>query len=191
MRLICGTILLMMLSQPLSAGSEPPDSFDPNPQDVRVILAETENEGVAAALAICLNELSSSKDESAADKALNSACYCGLKYKDVKTETGFEALFFECLSFLNSEQSQDAGQSWQMNPTITPQVTMDDISAIQQHIAKCWQPPIGTIGDETLAVDIHVELDDSGYVLKAEIVDDGFAPDARVKASAIGHSGRW
>ncbi|MEC8128518.1 MAG: hypothetical protein VX082_09235 [Pseudomonadota bacterium] len=65
-------------------------------------------------------------------------------------------------------------------------VGLDDIARIQQHVSKCWQPPLGAAGNDTLIVDIFVSVNESGDVLKAAIEDKlRFNLDSYFKASAI------
>lgn len=65
-------------------------------------------------------------------------------------------------------------------------VGLDDIARIQQHVSKCWQPPLGAAGNDTLIVDIIVSVNESGDVLKAVIGDKlRFNLDSYFKASAI------
>ena len=65
-------------------------------------------------------------------------------------------------------------------------VGLDDIARIQQHVSKCWQPPLGAAGNDTLIVDIFVSVNESGDVLKAVIEDKlRFNLDSYFKASAI------
>ena len=65
-------------------------------------------------------------------------------------------------------------------------VGIDDIARIQQHVSKCWQPPLGAAGNDTLIVDIFVSVNRDGEVLKADIEDRlRFNLDPYFKASAI------
>ena len=65
-------------------------------------------------------------------------------------------------------------------------VGIDDIARIQQHVSKCWQPPLGAAGNDTLIVDIFVSVNRDGEVLKADIEDRlRFNLDSYFKASAI------
>ena len=65
-------------------------------------------------------------------------------------------------------------------------VGLDDIARIQQHVSKCWQPPLGAAGNDTLKVDIIVSLDRNGKVVKAVIEDKlRFNLDSYFKVSAI------
>ena len=69
--------------------------------------------------------------------------------------------------------------------SISP-VGIDDVARIQQHVSKCWQPPLGAAGNDTLIVDIFVSVNRDGEVLKADIVDKlRFNLDSYFKASAI------
>ena len=65
-------------------------------------------------------------------------------------------------------------------------VGIDDVARIQQHVSKCWQPPLGAAGNDTLIVDIFVSVNRDGAVLKADIEDKlRFNLDSYFKASAI------
>ena len=65
-------------------------------------------------------------------------------------------------------------------------VGIDDIARIQQHVSKCWRPPLGAAGNDTLKVDIFVSVDERGNVKRAEIEDKlRFNLDSYFKASAI------
>ncbi|MEC7486484.1 MAG: hypothetical protein VX570_07430, partial [Pseudomonadota bacterium] len=65
-------------------------------------------------------------------------------------------------------------------------VGIDDIARIQQHVSKCWQPPLGAAGNDTLKVDIFVAVNELGEVRRAEIEDKlRFNLDSYFKASAI------
>ena len=69
--------------------------------------------------------------------------------------------------------------------SISP-VGIDDVARIQQHVSKCWQPPLGAAGNDTLIVDIFVSVNRDGEVLQADIVDKlRFNLDSYFKASAI------
>ncbi len=65
-------------------------------------------------------------------------------------------------------------------------VGIDDVARIQQHVSKCWQPPLGAAGNDTLIVDIFVSVNRDGEVLKADIENKlRFNLDSYFKASAI------
>ena len=65
-------------------------------------------------------------------------------------------------------------------------IGIDDIALIQQHVSKCWHPPLGAAGNDTLKVDIFVSVDERGNVKRAEIEDKlRFNLDSYFKASAI------
>ena len=50
---------------------------------------------------------------------------------------------------------------------------ISEINVLQLHLEKYWLPPIGAAGAENLIVDIFMELNKEGYVLKAEWVNKG------------------
>ena len=57
-------------------------------------------------------------------------------------------------------------------------ITRDDlqdwlIDILKKHISNFWTPPIGADGAENLIVDIFMEFNKEGYVLKAEWVNRG------------------
>ena len=67
-----------------------------------------------------------------------------------------------------------------------PPISIGDIRALQEHVAKCWQPPIGSVGQESLKVDMKVRTDQQGYILSTEFTDKTrFALDPVFKATAI------
>jgi len=53
-------------------------------------------------------------------------------------------------------------------PAVGP-LGLSDIDRLRAHLAKCWDPPIGAAGSDTLIVDIIVSLDRSGRVLSAQV----------------------
>ena len=65
-------------------------------------------------------------------------------------------------------------------------VGIEDIARIQKHVSKCWQPPLGAAGNDTLKVNIFVAVNNQGNVIKAEIEDKKrYNLDSYFKASAI------
>ena len=88
---------------------------------------------------------------------------------------------------VNKTLSAVAGNAVKAPPkkSIAP-VGIDDVARIQQHVSKCWQPPLGAAGNDTLIVDIFVSVNRDGEVLKADIEDKlRFNLDSYFKASAI------
>ena len=53
-------------------------------------------------------------------------------------------------------------------PVIGP-LGLSDIDRLRAHLSKCWDPPIGAAGVDTLIVDIIVSLDREGRVLSANV----------------------
>ena len=53
-------------------------------------------------------------------------------------------------------------------PVIGP-LGLSDIDRLRAHLSKCWDPPIGAAGSDTLIVDIIVSLDRDGRVLRATV----------------------
>ena len=53
-------------------------------------------------------------------------------------------------------------------PVIGP-LGLSDIDRLRAHLSKCWDPPIGAAGSDTLIVDIIVSLDRDGRVLSAKV----------------------
>lgn len=93
----------------------------------------------------------------------------------------------EAADTVNKTLSAVAGNAVKAPPkkSLAP-VGLDDIARIQQHVSKCWQPPLGAAGNDTLIVDIFVSVNESGDVLKAVIEDKlRFNLDSYFKASAI------
>ena len=53
-------------------------------------------------------------------------------------------------------------------------------------MSKCWQPPLGAAGNDTLKVDIFVVVNEQGEVNRVEIEDrERYNLDSYFKASAI------
>ena len=53
-------------------------------------------------------------------------------------------------------------------PVIGP-LGLSDIDRLRAHLSKCWDPPIGAAGSDTLIVDIIVSLDRGGRVVSARV----------------------
>ena len=53
-------------------------------------------------------------------------------------------------------------------PVIGP-LGLSDLDRLRAHLSKCWDPPIGAAGSDTLIVDIIVSLDRKGRVLSAKV----------------------
>ena len=135
-----------------------------------------------------LNKLAKDKKkrDDAASGVLQNLAKAQLAAKDAekarKTQQRKEAA-----DTVTKSLSAAAGNAVKAPPkkSIAP-VGLDDIARIQQHVSKCWQPPLGAAGDATLKVDIIVSVDESGKVRSATIVDSGlFKKDKVFKASAI------
>ncbi|NCF48865.1 MAG: hypothetical protein GWP36_05025 [Bacteroidetes bacterium] len=93
----------------------------------------------------------------------------------------------EAADTVNKTLSAVAGNAVKAPPkkSLSP-VGIDDIARIQQHVSRCWQPPLGAAGNDTLIVDIFVAVDKSGNVMQAEIENRlRFNVDSYFKASAI------
>ena len=52
-------------------------------------------------------------------------------------------------------------------------IGVSEIDMLKKHISNFWTPPIGAAGAENLIVDIFMEFNKEGYVLKAEWVNRG------------------
>ena len=52
-------------------------------------------------------------------------------------------------------------------------IGISEIDLLKKHIGNHWTPPIGAAGAENLIVDIFMEFNKEGYVLKAEWVNKG------------------
>ena len=62
---------------------------------------------------------------------------------------------------------------------------VSEIDILKKHISEYWSPPIGASGAENLIVDIFMEFNKEGYILKAEWVNKGFnANNSFYKAAA-------
>ena len=71
---------------------------------------------------------------------------------------------------LNNSLSAAAGDVMEApeKPVIGP-IGLSDIDRLRAHLSKCWDPPIGAAGSDTLIVDIIVSLDRDGRVLSAKV----------------------
>ena len=71
---------------------------------------------------------------------------------------------------LNNSLSAVAGDLLKApeKPVIGP-LGLSDIDRLRAHLSKCWDPPIGAAGSDTLIVDIIVSLDREGRVLSAKV----------------------
>lgn len=71
---------------------------------------------------------------------------------------------------LNNSLSAAAGDVLKApeKPVIGP-LGLSDIDRLRAHLSKCWDPPIGAAGSDTLIVDIIVSLDRDGRVLSAMV----------------------
>jgi len=71
---------------------------------------------------------------------------------------------------LNESVSAAAGDVLKApeKPVIGP-LGLSDIDRLRSHLSKCWDPPIGAAGSDTLIVDIIVSLDRDGRVLSAKV----------------------
>ena len=71
---------------------------------------------------------------------------------------------------LNNSLSAVAGDLLKVpeKPVIGP-LGLSDIDRLRAHLSKCWDPPIGAAGSDTLIVDIIVSLDRDGRVLSAKV----------------------
>ena len=71
---------------------------------------------------------------------------------------------------LNDSLSAAAGDVLKApeKPVIGP-LGLSDIDRLRAHLSKCWDPPIGAAGSDTLIVDIIVTLDRDGRVLSAKV----------------------
>ena len=62
---------------------------------------------------------------------------------------------------------------------------VSEIDILKKHISEYWSPPIGASGAENLIVDIFMEFNKKGFILKAEWVNKGFnANNSFYKAAA-------
>ena len=126
------------------------------------------------------------KREEAASGVLQNLAQAQIAAKDAekarKTQERKEAA-----DTVNRTLSAVAGNAVKAPPekSLSP-IGIDDIDRIHQHLRKCWQPPLGAAGNDTLIVDIIVSLDKSGMVLKADIKNESrFKSDSHFKAAAI------
>ena len=71
---------------------------------------------------------------------------------------------------LNDSLSAAAGDVLKApdKPAVGP-LGLTDIDRLRAHLSKCWDPPIGAAGSDTLIVDIIVSLDRDGRVRSAKV----------------------
>ncbi|MBT4880424.1 MAG: hypothetical protein HOI80_00185 [Alphaproteobacteria bacterium] len=50
-------------------------------------------------------------------------------------------------------------------------ISISEIDALKQQLMRCWTPPVGVKGAETIAVNIHLIMSPEAKVLDAQIVD--------------------
>lgn len=190
MRLILTTIILTMLAQPVWA-AELSDL-----KDVRSLIATTENEGVARALGYCLPDADRILEKADEEFLINPACSCALKHSGTRTAAGFKVLFDDCVgpNFDSSTENLAGVLQKLLKPSIgknaaietAPDLTLNFVKDLQSHVAKCWQPPIITVYDNSLAVDILVEVDKAGEVQRAEVRDkERYNSDPQFKAASL------
>ncbi len=72
--------------------------------------------------------------------------------------------------FEKIEQDQDSSAD---TPNLAPVLTISDIDALRQKIAKCWVVPAGAENARDMVVDIDMKIAKDGRVIKANIVDKG------------------
>ena len=206
MRLILTTIILTMLAQPAWAAE------DFTQDEIRQIIAKTENNSVAKALGEhCLfgvrNQAISEEIGSIVEKigesivekigeekvaeivaemnsAKSSICSCALKFKEVRTASGFDILFAECAAphqmllhdlFANAavniatKSIETNENEAELSETIVPDHALPEvIQSIQQQLVRCWQPPLTSTAAPPI-VDIIVKLDPEGNVIEASV----------------------
>ena len=112
-------------------------------------------------------------------------CKCAIHYADFVNQTAFSIQYERCLEGLaaadKGEEFIKSLDDWKKaiekvekssvdtsEPKMNAPLTLSDIDKIRNHVSKCWSPPIGTAGVNTLIVDIVVTLDRDGRVLTAE-----------------------
>ena len=175
MRALLITIILTLLAQPVWAA----DLSDL--KDVRSLIATTENEAVAKALGYCLPDADRILEKADEEFLINPACSCALKHSGTKTAAGFKVLFDDCVgpNFDGSTENLAVALHKLLKSSIgkeaaietAPDLTLSFVKNLQSHVAKCWQPPITAVYDNSLTVDILVEVDKSGDVQRAELRD--------------------
>jgi outer membrane biosynthesis protein TonB len=74
-------------------------------------------------------------------------------------------------NLLKEVSDSDAGEKGSPAESLGPVVTATEIDAIRQKIRKCWIVPAGVQGIKNLVVDIKMQIDKDGTVVKADIVD--------------------
>jgi len=124
------------------------------------------------------------------------ACKCALTYADYENEMAHQIQFQRCLDGKATAEPTDTEKLTQLlevfkyvfgdknRPGVTEgetaligprsdtkPISQNEIEQLRSHIARCWDPPIGSVGEDNLIVDIVVELDPEGKVIRA-VVDN-------------------
>ena len=127
-------------------------------------------------------KVSPKNDSKASEKAIVNL----RKNKKGKTKTDPKAATKSFNSLLDSAlATSDNENSGIKAEEVGDVLTATQIDLIRQTIRKCWHFPAGLKNAEDLIVDIKMELDESGTVIKAEIMDSGRMqsdPDFRIAA---------
>ena len=84
---------------------------------------------------------------------------------------------------------RDEGKPAPSQPQINDRASITEIERlkqlIRQQIEPCWSPPVGAAGAEDLAVTILIQVDQQGFVRRAQVVDaPAMALNSYVQAAA-------
>ena len=86
---------------------------------------------------------------------------------------------------LTAMLNQKAGQAMKTQPKNLGPISISEKNRVAAHIGRCWSPPAGAAGADTLIVDIFIRSDRQGNVLEARIEDrTRFSTDRIFRAAA-------
>lgn len=161
MRLILTTIILTLLAQPVWAE----DQLDLD--EIREIIAETTKEGVASALAACLEDQVYPQG--------NPRCACALNHRTAQTQAGFEVLYEDCIKADLERTAAEFVEWW----------ARSEIRTAQKHVENCLRS-LHQIGEVYVKFDVIVRVSPQGLILNVDLKDKPrIAPDPLSKAYAI------
>lgn len=119
------------------------------------------------------------------------ACQCALTYSDYENKMAHQIQFERCLNGEVPAELTDTEKLIQLLDVLKnfadqtsdssrkekavelkknskmEMLSTTDIDNLRLHVSRCWDPPIGSVGEDNLIVDIAVELDPEGNVQRA------------------------
>ncbi|WP_417687014.1 cell envelope biogenesis protein TolA [Roseibium sp.] len=85
----------------------------------------------------------------------------------------------------STSTSQDPASLGSRRGAEDVRMSQSELDALRSQVAQCWNPPVGAVGAETLAVKVKFELDRSGQVSASpEVLNSGSSPAFRAAASS-------